>query len=84
MAFDRGGVGTPRFYVDRGKYLQVKGYNQKNELAGEDGIQLSDDMRDTYEHREWDWDNLPEIEIMFEVIRRYEKKKEKDKKRDAK
>ena len=45
---------------------------------------VNNDMRDTYEHREWDWDNLPEIEVMFEVIRRYEKKKEKDKKRDAK
>ena len=45
---------------------------------------VNNDMRDTYEHREWDWENLPEIEIMFEVMRRYEKKKGKDKKEDAK
>ena len=45
---------------------------------------VNNDMRDTYEHREWDWENLPEIEIMFEVMRRYEKKKGKDKNEDAK
>ena len=43
----------------------------------------NNEMRDTYEHRNWDFDNLPEVEIMFEVMRRFEKQK-KDKKRDAK
>ena len=45
---------------------------------------VNNEMKDTYEHKEWDWENLPEVEIMFEVIRRYEKKKKQDKKRDAK
>ena len=43
----------------------------------------NNEMRDTYEHKNWDFDNLPEVEIMFEVMRRFEKQ-EKDKKRDAK
>tara|TARA_R110002020_G_scaffold138354_1_gene308259 strand:+ start:2026 stop:2202 length:177 start_codon:yes stop_codon:yes gene_type:complete len=43
----------------------------------------NNEMRDTYEHKNWDFDNLPEVEIMFEVMRRFEKQK-KDKKRDAK
>ena len=30
--------------------------------------------RETYEHKNWDWENLPHIEVMFEVINRYEKK----------
>ena len=30
--------------------------------------------RGTYEHKTWDWENLPHIEVMFEVINRYEKK----------
>ena len=30
--------------------------------------------KETYEHKNWDWDNLPEIKIMFEVINRYDKK----------
>ena len=44
---------------------------------------VNNEMRDTYEHKNWDFDNLPEVEIMFEVIRRFENKN-KDKKRDAK
>ena len=29
--------------------------------------------KETYEHKEWDWDNLPHIEVMYEVIHRYDK-----------
>ncbi len=43
----------------------------------------NNEMKDKYEHKNWDFDNLPEVEIMFEVMRRFEKQ-EKDKKRDAK
>ena len=43
----------------------------------------NNEMRDTYEHKNWDFDNLPQVEIMFEVMRWFEKL-EKDKKRDAK
>ena len=30
--------------------------------------------RETYEHKNWDWENLPRIEVMFEVINRHDKK----------
>ena len=43
----------------------------------------NNEMKDKYEHKNWDFDNLPEVEIMFEVMRRFEKQ-EIDKKRDAK
>ena len=39
---------------------------------------VNNDMRETYEHKDWSWDNLPEIEVMFEVIRRFEKKKKRN------
>ena len=41
---------------------------------------INNEMKETYEHKEWDWDNLPAVEIMFEVIRRYENRKEESKK----
>ena len=43
----------------------------------------NNEMKDKYEHKNWDFDNLPEVEIMIEVMRRFEKQ-QKDKKRDAK
>ena len=33
--------------------------------------------KETYEHKEWDWENLPHIEVMWEVINRYDEKNNK-------
>ena len=30
--------------------------------------------KETYEHKEWDWENLPPIETMWEVMSRYDEK----------
>ena len=30
--------------------------------------------KETYEHKNWDWGNLPHIEVMYEVINRYDEK----------
>ena len=46
-AMDRGRFGTPRFYVDRGKYLQAKGYSQEAELGGQ-GFQINASTAEVY------------------------------------
>ena len=35
---------------------------------------VNNEERNTYSHKEWSWDNLPHVEVMFEVIHRYDKK----------
>tara|TARA_R100000231_G_scaffold134557_3_gene108208 strand:- start:2697 stop:2912 length:216 start_codon:yes stop_codon:yes gene_type:complete len=35
---------------------------------------VNNEEKDTYYHKEWSWDNLPHIEVMFEVINRHDKK----------
>jgi hypothetical protein len=32
---------------------------------------------ETYEHKDWSWDKLPPIEIMFEIVNRYNEKNNK-------
>jgi hypothetical protein len=34
---------------------------------------VNNEEKDTYYHKEWSWDNLPPIEVMFEVINRHDK-----------
>ena len=34
---------------------------------------VNNEEKDTYCHKEWSWDNLPPIEVMFEVINRHDK-----------
>ena len=38
--------------------------------------------KETYEHKNWDWDNLPDIKIMYEVIHRYDEKNNQTRKED--
>ena len=33
--------------------------------------------KETYDHKEWDWDNLPHIEVMYEVIHRHNETNDK-------
>ena len=42
--FDRNRVGTPRFYVDRGKYLSIKGYSHKDYFD----YDINKDAKDLY------------------------------------
>ena len=35
---------------------------------------VNNEEKDTYYHKEWSWDNLPNVEVMFEVINRHDKK----------
>ena len=35
---------------------------------------VNNEERETYAHKEWGWDNLPHVEIMFEVMRRHDEK----------
>ena len=36
---------------------------------------VNNEMRDEYEDRDWNWDNLPPVETMYEVLSRGRKKK---------
>ena len=38
--------------------------------------------KETYEHKNWGWDNLPDIKIIYEVIHRYDEKNNQTRKED--
>ena len=38
---------------------------------------VNNEMRDEYEKKHWDWDNLPTFEVMSSVMRKYNKTRNK-------
>ena len=40
---------------------------------------VNNELRSKYSRREWDWDNLPPVEIMFQVMNEYKSLKGSEK-----
>ena len=38
---------------------------------------INNEEYDKYKHKDWDWDNLPNVEIMFDVIAQNKRRHEK-------